>query len=64
MNSPVSTKPAPSADPRPEPPEPPAPEACCNSGCIPCVYDLYNEAMDAYREALKAWKARHPEAQS
>ena len=37
-------------------------EECCNSGCIPCVYDLYNEAMDRYRDELKAWKARHPEA--
>lgn len=46
-------------DPSPVPPEAPAPEECCNSGCIPCVYDTYNEAMDAYRDALKAWRARH-----
>lgn len=46
-------------DPAPLPPERPAPEECCNSGCIPCVYDLYDEAMDRYREALKAWRARH-----
>ncbi|CUI59151.1 oxidoreductase-like domain-containing protein [Achromobacter xylosoxidans] len=49
-------------DPPPVPPEAPAPEECCNSGCIPCVYDTYNEAMDEYRAALKAWRARHPEA--
>lgn len=49
-------------DPPPVPPERPAPEECCNSGCIPCVYDLYDEAMDRYREALKAWRARHEPA--
>lgn len=46
-------------DPPPVPPERPAPEECCNSGCIPCVYDLYDEAMETYRQALKAWRARH-----
>ncbi|WP_164741273.1 oxidoreductase-like domain-containing protein [Achromobacter spanius] len=41
------------------PPERPAPEECCNSGCIPCVYDMYDEAMENYRQALKAWRIRH-----
>ncbi|QWF53250.1 oxidoreductase-like protein [Bordetella hinzii] len=49
-------------DPRPVPPEAPGPNECCQSGCIPCIYDLYDEAMANYREALKAWLARHPEA--
>ncbi len=53
----------PDNDPPPVPPEAPAPEECCNSGCIPCVYDTYNEAMDEYRDALKAWRARHAETQ-
>ncbi|MGB3434110.1 oxidoreductase-like domain-containing protein [Achromobacter sp.] len=57
----MSTKQIPADDPQPVPPEAPAPEECCNSGCIPCVYDTYNEAMDDYRAALKAWRARHPE---
>lgn len=56
-------KPSPAAashdDPPPVPPERPAPDECCNSGCIPCVYDMYDEAMDRYRDALKAWRARH-----
>ena len=52
----------PDADPEPVAPERPAPEECCNSGCIPCVYDTYDEAMDQYRQALKAWRARHPES--
>jgi hypothetical protein len=54
--------PAGADDPPPVPPEAPAPEECCNSGCIPCVYDTYNEAMDEYRDALKAWRARHGQA--
>ncbi|MBO1112782.1 oxidoreductase-like domain-containing protein [Bordetella petrii] len=53
----AATPPAP--DPEPVPPEAPAPGDCCQSGCIPCVYDLYDEAMDRYREALRAWRARH-----
>jgi len=57
----MSTKQIPEDDPQPVPPIAPEPEECCNSGCIPCVYDTYNEAMDDYRAALKAWRARHPE---
>ncbi|SEJ60493.1 oxidoreductase-like domain-containing protein [Achromobacter sp. NFACC18-2] len=49
----------PADDPPPVAPERPAPDECCHSGCIPCVYDLYDEAMDRYRDALKAWRARH-----
>ncbi|AHV92910.1 oxidoreductase-like domain-containing protein [Bordetella holmesii] len=48
-------------DPRPQPPEAPGSNECCQSGCIPCVYDFYDEAMSDYREALKAWLQRHPE---
>ncbi|MBV7486795.1 oxidoreductase-like domain-containing protein [Bordetella sp. BOR01] len=46
-------------DPEPVPPQAPAPGDCCQSGCIPCVYDLYDDAMDRYREQLRAWRARH-----
>ena len=48
------------ADPRPQPPEPPLPTDCCGSGCTVCVYDLHAEAEAAYRQALAAWRARHP----
>ncbi|MEO7729141.1 MAG: oxidoreductase-like domain-containing protein [Burkholderiales bacterium] len=34
--------------------------ACCNSGCDPCVFDLYWEAVDRYEQTLAQWKARHP----
>lgn len=27
---------------------------CCMSGCAVCVYDLYEESLDAYKEALGA----------
>lgn len=47
-----------SKDPRPEPPERPAPEDCCQSGCIPCIFEQYDEDMDRYRAELKAWQER------
>lgn len=50
------------ADPRPVAPEPPLPSDCCESGCDPCVYDSYSEALAYYREQLARWRARHPEA--
>jgi hypothetical protein len=45
-------------DPRPEPPERPAPEDCCGSGCDHCVYDLYEQSLDRYRDELAAWERR------
>ncbi|CAH2789169.1 MAG: ortholog of Bordetella pertussis (BX470248) BP1188A [uncultured Paraburkholderia sp.] len=48
-------------DPRPEPPVQPELEDCCNSGCSPCVFDLYGEALARYRVALAEWQARHPD---
>ncbi|WP_028919379.1 oxidoreductase-like domain-containing protein [Pseudoxanthomonas suwonensis] len=49
-------------DPPPVPPEKPLPAECCESGCPICVYDLYAEALDDYRQRRAAWIARHPEA--
>ncbi|WP_081077125.1 oxidoreductase-like domain-containing protein [Burkholderia pseudomultivorans] len=46
-------------DPRPVPPPEPALEDCCNSGCSPCVFDLYDEALARYRVELAEWEARH-----
>lgn len=54
--------PVPDPDPRPEPPTMPDFEACCGNGCDPCIFDLHDLAMDAYRQALRAWRTRHPEA--
>lgn len=50
-------------DPRPVAPEPPLASDCCNSGCPICVYDLYADQLQAYREQLAAWMLRHPEAE-
>ncbi|WP_232821085.1 oxidoreductase-like domain-containing protein [Dyella sp. C11] len=58
----VEGAPAPSNDPPPTPPQRPDDEDCCGQGCVPCIFDFYDEAMGKYREELAAWKARHPEA--
>ena len=50
------------ADPRPTPPREPTMDECCKSGCEPCVFDRYNDALERYEEALRAWLNRHPEA--
>ncbi len=42
----------------PQPPEQPDINACCGNGCNPCIFDLYDMAMDDYRQALRAWQAR------
>ena len=46
-------------EPPPPMPEEPAAGACCQSGCDPCVYDLYWAAVDRYEQALADWKNRH-----
>lgn len=53
----------PDDDPRPLAPEPPLPGDCCDSGCDPCVNDLYTDELTLYRERLARWKERHPEAE-
>ncbi len=47
-------------DPRPLAPVQPGLEDCCRSGCSPCVFDLYEEALERYRARLAAWERRHP----
>lgn len=54
--------PDPLADPPPQPPPQPDLDACCGNGCEPCIFDLHDLAMDAYRQALRAWRERHPES--
>ncbi|MFA7506160.1 MAG: oxidoreductase-like domain-containing protein [Burkholderiaceae bacterium] len=49
-------------DPMPLPPPQPDLDDCCGSGCNPCVFDLHDAALERYREALRAWRERHPEA--
>lgn len=45
-------------DPMPLPPEQPDINACCGSGCDPCIFDAHDLAMDEYRQSLRAWQAR------
>ena len=52
----------PDPDPMPQPPFQPDLDACCDNGCDPCIFDLYDLELDKYRQALRAWRARHPEA--
>lgn len=49
------------ADPRPLPPTRPDSNDCCRSGCVPCVFDLYEEELALYQVSLKRWQQRHPE---
>lgn len=52
----------PDDDPPPQPPPAPDFDACCGNGCDPCIFDLHDLAMDAYRQQLRAWRERHPQA--
>lgn len=45
-------------DKKPEPPQEPEAWECCQSGCDPCVYDRYWEALERYEQALLAWQRR------
>jgi hypothetical protein len=47
-----------SSDEKPQPPTAPEPWECCQSGCDPCVYDLYWQALERYETMLRAWEAR------
>lgn len=51
-------------DPMPQPPVAPPLEDCCGNGCDPCIFELHDLAMDQYRQALRAWRARHPGAEA
>ena len=33
----------------PDPPEKPQDSDCCGTGCIPCVFDIYEEEMSKWR---------------
>ncbi|HTE16735.1 MAG TPA: oxidoreductase-like domain-containing protein [Burkholderiales bacterium] len=45
-------------DPKPVPPREPEAGECCQSGCTPCVYDLYWDAYTRYEAELTDWQAR------
>ena len=54
----VTTPSLPADDPAPEPPERPGDNQCCQSGCEPCIFDLYAEDMQAWRDDFRAWELR------
>lgn len=45
-------------EPKPEPPREPESWECCQSGCDPCVFDRYWEALERYEQALARWELR------
>ena len=47
-------------DPRPMAPVEPDAGDCCGEGCVRCVYDVYDTAVERYQAALERWSARHP----
>ena len=47
-------------DPLPHRPEEPDAADCCGEGCVRCVYDVYEDALERYEAALAAWRTRHP----
>ena len=48
----------------PVPPQPPTSADCCHSGCDPCVFDLYDTALERYEAGLAAWRERRAKAAS
>ncbi|MEP6882989.1 MAG: oxidoreductase-like domain-containing protein [Dokdonella sp.] len=41
---------------KPQAPAEPDPADCCGSGCVRCIFDLHDDAMQRYREALAQWE--------
>lgn len=54
----------PEDDPRPQPPERPDDNACCQSGCDPCIFDLYNDEVTRWRAELAAWEQREAQREA
>jgi hypothetical protein len=42
----------------PLPPVRPNQDDCCKGSCDPCVFDLYEQAVERYRADLSAWQKR------
>jgi hypothetical protein len=37
----------------------PDPADCCGGGCVHCVFDLFDAALERYEAELIAWRTRH-----
>jgi hypothetical protein len=38
----------------PRPPEKPHVEECCGSGCSPCIFDYYEDALERWEARVRA----------
>jgi Oxidoreductase-like protein, N-terminal len=45
-------------EPPPIPPREPSMDECCRSGCMVCVFDLFEDELVRYEAALQAWRER------
>jgi hypothetical protein len=36
----------------------PSQDDCCKGSCDPCVFDLYEQALERYRADLEVWQKR------
>ncbi|HEY0229916.1 MAG TPA: oxidoreductase-like domain-containing protein [Dokdonella sp.] len=52
---------APPDDPEPQPPPEPDAADCCGEGCVNCIFDLHDAALERYRADLAAWRTRQCE---
>ena len=50
---------APDEDPPPAVPIAPTMGECCRGGCDPCVFEIYQDELARYEEALREWRRRH-----
>lgn len=46
-------------EPKPQAPTEPDPLDCCGSGCVRCIFDVHEDAMLRYREALAEWEKQN-----
>ena len=53
----------------PRPPDEPDPQTCCQRGCVPCIFDYYDQALERWEtrvlslggdpaEVLAEWRLR------
>jgi hypothetical protein len=48
----------PEDDPPPVPPTRPSNDDCCRGASDPCIFDVYEDALERYRAELRAWQER------
>ena len=48
----------------PVPPRKPEPDECCGSGCAVCVFDRYEQELEAYRRRLEAWQRAQSQSEN